>query len=331
MIVFDYSISGGSFVTQCSFTKILSLFDVRPDLVTSASGGNIPAFLGAIASWKYDKIFRDIEELNSSVISKKRYSSDLLNYFVCLFNHSSIYARGEGVYPLLSRNMSKIVETEIWTNCTVKSTHKSQLFCNLNKENSKIYNSLNSSAIFANGDPSFISSYCEASCTIPCLLEDVRINGIDYIDSGISYASCLSNIITHTNKSLWNNVKVFLFSPFGMDFEIYRKKNKNIKILSNAIESINSLIFSSYVKDRQIIVNKLFKNPISVDIQMTSMNKESMSEYLKREYSILIELISEKTQAINITKFDENDIRMAMENVTTSNSIFRITFESTSV
>lgn len=328
MIVFDFPVSGGSFVSQCAFVKIFSAYRIKPDIVTAGSGGNVPAYFGTIADWEYEVLYTDTKDLASDVIARKRYNNTLMNYILCLLHHKSLYGPGKGVKEILKRNIKNVCKTEIWTNCTKKSDNSSKLFCNVNKENSKIVFTSNCEPLYANGNVELISLYCSASCTIPTLLPDVKINGELYVDSGLSYASCLAKILLLTDKSIWKNCKLFIFSPFGVDFENGNRMDiAMFPLLHNAFSSLSSLIYSIYQKDKETIRNYLFTDPVSIELSIDILSSDDIKRYIDMEYSILFEVVNKSTTKVSITSFDHVSIQQKMSEIRFTDCKLRITFQ----
>lgn len=331
MIIFDFPISGGSFVTQCSTLKMILSLSCKPDICTAASGGNIPAYLGCMSQWNPDTVYSDIEELSSDAIATKRYSNSIINWIVCILHHNAMYDRGRGIKPIMERKRHNIKATEIWTNCTRRSDNSPRLFCNMS-ETSSICKPVDyvQKPVYADGNIDLISEYCAASCTIPSILKDVKIDGKLYVDSGLTSASCMSQLIQSTKKSSWSNSKVFIFSPYGLDFDkgIRKTSTKSpFNLLSTVISSIDSIVHTIYVKDRTIILGTLFNDVSYIEIPLSSVDRDTLHGLLDKPYALVLEIIHIHTVKICITDFDHVSVSNAIDSISVQDCILRLYYE----
>lgn len=329
-VVFDFPVSGGSFALQVGLLNYILSKGVRPEVVCGASGGNVPAILCAMSVCNQKPLLLPTASLSSSTIALKRFDNKMLNFLFSVCLKPSVYSRGIGVVEILRKNSIDFDNIEIWTSCTRSVDSKIELFCSSSSQNCKMKILPQYSPIFVSGDVDKISSYCQASCAIPGLLSSVTIDGVSYIDSGVMASSCYSVLSNWTVKNTEKSTKVFIFSPFGIDFELgQRQKSDSVssKMFMTITDSINTLVYNLYVKEREQIVSSLTKTSIFLEVCIDQLDANYFETIIALEKNVVVEVVSTTTLAVSITDFDHQSIANVVKTIESKNVRLRFYVE----
>lgn len=258
LCVFVLPISGGGFVTQLAILQHLCESKYLPNLILSASGGNVAAYVGAAADWKWAGIERISRELSQNLFvsswSRVATLSKIFGYF-----KGNFYNRGSGVYDFLNNyfNSTTIQKYEIWTGTYNSTRSKARLFCNRSAQTSIldpncIDNDLTQSLepIFNDGNITNIADAGVASASIPSLVPPQIILNEEYVDAAIAAASPLTfmkePILDYLHK---HDVPLHLIYINSVDLA-----NPNIEPINNVLDTIrratSNLVRSQTVIDR---------------------------------------------------------------------------------
>lgn len=192
-------VSGGGFVSQLAIVQHLCESQFVPDVTLASSGGNVSAYIGAAANWKWAGIQRIAGEMNKEMFAQSWNPFAFISYIIGFFE-GDVFSKGKGVDTFLGRYFTAqtIKEHEIWTGTYNRARQKACIFCNRSKDESIldvdcIDHDLTQSMhpVFANGDIKRIARAGLASASIPALVPAEIIDGEPHIDGGIAGASPL--------------------------------------------------------------------------------------------------------------------------------------------
>jgi predicted acylesterase/phospholipase RssA len=215
--VYAASISGGGFPAQVQ--QILYITEQKkkafntetekiytyytPDLCMGTSGGNVALYIAISGNWDEGGIKRVINSMSPSMFSQTWWPGPMsfIPTWVLGIFEGAVYRPGYGANGLLDayNNPSNITSVEMWNTAYNKDKKKTGLFCN-RKDGQTFVSSLTYSPYdfktlslnYLNGDISKISSAVVASASVPLLFKPVNIDGDDYEDGGVTYASPLT-------------------------------------------------------------------------------------------------------------------------------------------
>ena len=212
LIVYTLPVSGGGFVAQLGLLSELSealklnkVHSIQPDLIFSASGGNVAAYIAMAGGWTTEGIRRVARHINMNIFIQSWFMDGftfLPTILAGVFN-GCIYRHGYGAQILFSKFFTKesIQKTEIWTGTYNEDLMKSQFFCNKKKSQSLIQDSMfnDDKDIYSathlrymSDEPDTInqlSKVCSASASIPYIVKKQKICNHHNSDGGIMYAS----------------------------------------------------------------------------------------------------------------------------------------------
>jgi predicted acylesterase/phospholipase RssA len=193
-------VSGGGFPAQLGL--IQALLDggySPPHLVLASSGGNVAAYVAAMAGWNVNAISRVSKSLTQDLFIRNWIPFPLHHLFG--FFQGSLYRHGNGADSLLSTysTQSSIQRTEIWTGCYNSLRKKAHFFCNRSADSTLLDHSYVDEDLmqclpptYLDGDMARISTVGMASASIPTIVPPVMIDGEPYVDGGLLYASPLT-------------------------------------------------------------------------------------------------------------------------------------------
>lgn len=215
--VYTGSISGGGFPAQVQ--QILYITEQKkkafstetdniytyytPDLCMGTSGGNIALYIAISGNWDEGGIKRVINSMSPSMFSQTWWPEPMgfLPTWILGIFEGAVYRPGYGANNLLDayNNPSNITSVEMWNTAYNKDQKKTGLFCNKKDGQTFVssltyspYNFKTLSLNYLNGNISKISSTVVASASVPLLFKPVEIDGEEYEDGGVTYASPLT-------------------------------------------------------------------------------------------------------------------------------------------
>ncbi len=191
-------ISGAKFTNQIAMCMQLLECGYIPDIILASSGGCITSMILLvcdIASIKCTKTYQIflsklnsvLKELDNSWYLTPWSQIPVLNTIYGI-GCGSLFDRGRGEsfmskYPI---NISRQPETWIGTHSV--SDGQSQIFCTKTRKDSAIRIK---GAKYMDCDLDYITKASIASCAVPKIVPPMTIDGVDYIDGGVSHASPL--------------------------------------------------------------------------------------------------------------------------------------------
>lgn len=200
MYVYAIPVSGGGFVSQLGILQHLGEAEYVPDITLSSSGGNVAAYVGAAADWKWAGIERIAGELSQDLFITPWNSIVSISMIIGYFK-GDVYNKGKGVANFLKRNFVDftICKYEIWTGTYNSDRQKARLFCNRSRDHSildvdTIDHDLTQSMapVFAEGNVDLIGEAGIASASLPAIVPPQSILGENYVDGGVACASPLT-------------------------------------------------------------------------------------------------------------------------------------------
>ena len=341
-IVYCFPISGGAFISQlgllseyydanliASSGKLTGSKSYQPDIVFSASGGNIATFIALAGDWSSSGIKRILPEINSEMFAKSWMPKEL--YFIPTWIIGSfkgtLYKKGSGCSELFNRVFTEdtMSRVEIWIGTYDKKNDRAQFFCNLNEEKCYI-KSINFSFYenqfhtmplkYCDCNITKISNTCLASASIPMFVEPIEIDGVEYCDGGLMYASpigCMSSqictIVTENKKRL----KLVYFSSY--DIENYTSKEKLYEDdFENFRKTLRQIVHTSCIQDKTSAIDILYKISEGQKIhhfKYEDLNTTKLSNILLNLKSFthyVLVLYPKICQIVPIVGFTESDL-----------------------
>jgi predicted acylesterase/phospholipase RssA len=211
MRIFVFPVSGGAFPVQLGLiAELYEATQSEPHIALGSSGGNVAAYVGLAAKWKYPLMVEIVTKISSSMFARSWWPSyfyldSILSSGLIGFFKGSFYAEGKGTTEFFKTMFTpeSIGEVEIWTGTLNRMTGKGEMFCNRKPEESLIrprdqdtYASLFSRDCmplnYMNRHLDLISQVTMASASIPLLVPERTINGQEYVDGGTLFASPLT-------------------------------------------------------------------------------------------------------------------------------------------
>ena len=252
--------------------------------------------------------------------------------------YGTFYKEGTGgfeVFERIHKNISSDEDFEIWTGAYDVDLKRAQFFCNKNMDDSKINQSFfdreqeffaSKSVIYCDGNRERIYEAALASASIPIMTPHTKINGVNYGDGGVMYASPLSvfykeifRIVSREEKkSLRRNeieeteenkclifddeVKIPKHLRLYYIMKSHSSENKNEKI--KEMHFFTSAINGSSIQDKNTAINLLMMlSPEGINVErFSNINSTILSELIERfstRNHVVMFLYPHKTKYLN--------------------------------
>jgi len=273
-------VSGGAFPSQLAELSILGKKD---DIFLSSSGGNIAAYICLSADYNPYAMERLLKQIHSSMFLSNwwPYPLTFLASYVPGYFRGSSFNEGSGAVPFYSKNFTEqtIQSKEIWTGTTRCDNSRSQLFCNLSKEKSKLkskyfrreeYNTM--PLKYLDGNIKDIATISLASASIPGLVPPVKYEKMQLIDGGASYSSPLTPLIPVLRH--YEEIHIDYVNSFDVEAPA-SLCHDNISTLVRTVTS--EMIHSMIVNDRATAIQLIR----SCDDKMRFISFSCCPEFLK--------------------------------------------------
>jgi predicted acylesterase/phospholipase RssA len=343
-------VSGGAFVSQIAAVSRLSETGFFPDVCYSSSGGNVAAYVAAIADWKWAKIELIASELNSAMLvstwSQVAFLAPLIGYF-----KGGFYNHGTGVLDLFKKYCKNeiIRKYEIWTGTYNSTRQQVRFFCNLCEVDSKFKMQLDKTLFpvmdpyYMNEDMELISKVCVASASIPTSVPPQSILGEDYVDGGVGSASPLSFVSRTIEKNVGDS-PVHLWYINCANLNSPSKYGDGYNLLDNVNQTVADLMTMQAVADRnqchlllESLVSTSGVTPPSSSASITSSPDPALSsspdlssvirykegrfgspdakrlcKVLENIHYAMIEVYPESAISINMVNFNGTEVRGAV-------------------
>jgi hypothetical protein len=197
----------------------------KPDIVLSASGGNIAAYVCQASVWNKDKMFNIINNINSDGFAVGW--CDPIPSIAFMISEGSAFRTGYGFEDLFkktfTKGMLKHSKTEIWTGVWNSKEGKQRLFVFnfiIHDENNVVENfhlGTDMEPHYCDGDRKMLSNATLASAAIPFVLQPVNINNEQYGDIGMVFSSPLPLLHEHILDVAKDKIlKKIYFSPVSI-------------------------------------------------------------------------------------------------------------------
>jgi len=327
-------VSGNFFPVQLSLLSELISVKYDPGIILGTSGGAVSSVISLGADWSVNGIRRLAKQLKPSLFLRNWWPNSLsflpswsLGYF-----RGSVYNSGKDSRKFFRRYMTPelLTQREVWIGVANQSKDRAQFFCNLSEEESKIDVKLFESHIkigqnphcdhlrFAGGDVDLLRKVTLASASIPTLVPPQEIEGDQFSDGGLFYASpltplkdCLEELededglhITYVNTYDIEDQKI------GSSVDFYPG------IFRTGAIAFATMVFSILSQDR---VNglKMLQEDIGnlnrITVKGNRAILASISKFRKRVSRSFLELYTTSTANIDLTDFTPEDILEVMD------------------
>lgn len=315
-------VSGGLFPVQLTQAMWILEAGYKPLALFSSSGGNVVSYLIATGNFFVDRISLITKYLSSRIIIRSwwpAYLSYLPTGIKGIFT-GSIYRINPKFYDYFKCIYTISPPTiEIWTGIYNKTTNKTQLVCNLSKEEAffsaeESANLLNvMPTIYANNDINILSSACLASASVPTIFPAVKIGEYNYIDGGDSYSSPLSVLASSVKEKKITHM--VYFSPKNIDEIKINDTNQATSIYSNGKYALSSLLHSLSIQDRISGIKSVVGDSYQY-AEYPCVSKDEFKIFLSifmAKNKAFIELYPYKQASIDMTNFEGYDILKIVE------------------
>lgn len=316
-------VSGGAFVSQLAAVSRLCEVNFVPDVCYSSSGGNVTAYVAAIADWKWAKTEMIASELHSGMLiatwSSVGFISPVIGYF-----KGDLFSHGNGVLTLFKKYHSEQVlsKYEIWTGTYNPKRQRARFFCNLASSQAKFKMEVDSRRSpvmepgYMDGDLEFISRSCLASASVPTVVPGQTIEGEEYVDGGVASASPLTYAVRTIRKTVGDQ-PLHLWYINCDNLDSMNKNGIGYNLLDNLSKTAADLMRMQAVNDRDLCHLLLEQVSGVSDLkyksgQLTSSSVKVLTGLLENIKYAMVEVYPETQVSINMVKFDGGDVKNAI-------------------
>lgn len=310
-------ISGGGFTAQLAGIQLLLRREMKFDIVLAASGGNVAAYIAMAGDWKENGIERVAKMMNSDMFVS-RWLPPPLPSMMYGFLSGSLYNRGRGCGCIFDEVYTRgnIKHTEIWTGTFNSTQSRPCFFCNRSKEESilnrkkmnlGIIECMN--PVYLDGNLDIIAKATMASASIPTFVPPIEINGENYSDGGLYFASPLSVMQDAIYEKSNDNLHIIYIT--GRDISECTSKETEGNLITCGWNSVAEMIRGHLLSDRLTAFEMLRKDkPYFISFPATEHNlieykNMTCGDKCKRS---VIEIYPILPFEVNICKFDAYDV-----------------------
>jgi hypothetical protein len=253
-------VSGGGFVVQLAALQLLSTIRFVPDVSMGSSGGNLAAYVGAAANWRWKGIERIARQLSHHMFAQSWSMFRPLAFLIGYYK-GELYDHGTGAEEFFRRHFAcdTIQHYELWTGTYNQEHQRAQLFTNrrqgmtlLDPKAIDLEMTQCLEPVYTNGDFTLLSQVSVASASIPALVPAQPIFEQPYVDGGIASASPLTimkeSILAYIRKTAEPFHLIYLNSD-DLDDPIGKTINN---ALDRGTQAVNNLIRAHCVIDREM-------------------------------------------------------------------------------
>lgn len=330
------TISGGYFISQLSI--LIKLYKARSkfldnhnfDVIFSASGGNIAAYLSLLFNKNETSIERKLNQINHTLFINLWSRGIIKMNFLNLFQNS-IYREGVGLKDFLISNYENFNNSklpEIWSLSYNNDVNCGSLFCSKSYEHSFFKKEITSDMIkmgigeikYMNSDLDLISKICIASAAIPGVVTPIEIDNSIYIDGGVLNATPGSYFSNNFNSNLMHYYYIMPCNLYDINIRHhFINKKKNTHWSGIMLNSIKSLTVSQILNDRNSIFEK-WKNKVNAkEVDLTneiyydiSDNKlENLLKELNNDHFFMV--CYTDVCSVDISKFNSDDLKTKLK------------------
>ena len=314
-------VSGGGFVVQLAALQLLSGIGFVPDVTLGSSGGNVAAYVGAAANWRWASIERIARELSNHLFVQSWNSFRIISYLMGYYK-GELYNSGDGVEEFLKRHFAEdtIKHYELWTGTYNQQRQRACLFSNrskgktlLNPDIIDIEMAQCLPPVYTNGDFTIIAKASLASASIPALVPAQEIFGENYVDGGVSSASPLTVMkepIIHYMKQTGEPLHIVYINSDNLSTPGDIAINT---ALDRTKQAIDALIRSHGVIDRQIGYDIIRCHDPNSEIHKdefpcTPENLQRLGAIWDNLHCSMLEVYPEQGIEVDITNFNGDDV-----------------------
>ena len=314
-------VSGGGFVVQLAALQLLSGIKFIPDVTLGSSGGNVAAYVGAAANWRWAGIERIARGLSHHMFVQDWSIFRALAFGIGYFK-GELYNHGSGVEEFLKLHFAQdtIQYYELWTGTYNWDRQRAQMFTNraagrtlLDPTIIDVELAQCMDPVYTQGDFKIIAKAAMASASIPALVPAQEIFGEHHVDGGISSASPLTvmkepilDVISKTGQPL----HLIYINSDNLDSPVDRSINT---ALDRSKQAVSALIRSHGVIDRQIGYDLIrYHQPTATihkdQFPLTLENITRLLEIWDQVQSSMLEIYPENEVEVDITSFSGQDV-----------------------
>lgn len=316
MNVLAMPISGGCFPHQLCIIRKLMKLGYKPNIMLGSSGGNISAYLALASKWDPHSLDRIVRGLNSNMFVKSWLPSivDFIPSWTAGLFMGSMYKTVKD-FSLVYNNYfspNDIKDIEIWIGAVNKDTGNLCLFCNRSREESMIQGRYFEKHLasseplrYLNGDREKICIASIASSSIPMILPYQTIDGKDYIDGGIKYASPLTPLQQEITKLPKDGepLHIVYISGYNLDVEI-KPESANTNVFKSGLEATNYVARGLVVHDRLTAYGMLLPYGEVNHMMVEDEDIEKVMSLRSECKATLIEFYPESRDMIDFANFE---------------------------
>jgi predicted acylesterase/phospholipase RssA len=246
LIIYSLPVSGGAFTNQLALLSelyealaISKAHKIQPDIALGSSGGNIAIYTAMAGDWTSSGINRVVRLIERELFIRSWFSLKFIPTILAGLFTGSVYRDGYGGNYMFKKFFTEesIQRTEVWTGTYNITTSRAEFFCNKTKNTALIQDNL-----FVDDRDLFgamhlhymgsqenlikkLSTISVASASIPYLVKCQTINGHEYQDGGVVYASPTLALKNEIHNLITGDIKSKLSS---MGIEASRTKRFNV-------------------------------------------------------------------------------------------------------
>jgi predicted acylesterase/phospholipase RssA len=302
MKVLVLPVSGGCFPLQIA--GLLSLSKLDHDIIMGSSGGNLVSYMLLYSNNNIDRLFLACSIVDSSFYAKNWIPLPPLSLLYG-FCKGSLYHSGDSnkFNGIITRHVCR--SKEVWTGTYNKCLKKTRLFTNMatsrldiTKFNPSITNCMD--LTFLDGDVESIITVSSASASIPAYVPPIIIDGHQYCDGGVMYASPLTPLAPCIPT---DDIHI----DYVNSFDINEAESKHLRpknLLSVGNDALSDVIRSICVHDRATAISLLSGN-VDQYHDITADQIETIRGKYRRS---VLEVYPTIKDSLDIFKFTGGDV-----------------------
>lgn len=311
-------ISGGAFPLQLSMLcHILNANpNYDPEIILSASGGNVAAYITLAGGWNAAGIRRISKQIHSGFFIRRWSWLNMINSAIGYFA-GTLFNYGEGLSDFFNNifTRDKVISKEVWTAVYNRDLQKGQIFCNRSYNTSILpVDSIDFQAAqvlppqYCDGDLDKISKLSLASASIPSLVPPQKIDNQNYVDGGIYASSPLTLLNGTILKTCRQNYNGICHMIYCNSINLYQNNFTPQKTILNSWKQIIiDWIRSQTIHDRYTAYNMLqnYGRPISYyNFDFNYKTAKHYFEFINKVQASLLEIFPIDEVSIDIGNFN---------------------------
>lgn len=320
------------------------------DLGLGSSGGNLAIHILNASRSNNSKLKYFSSLINSTLFARRwiPFFLEIVPSILGYILYGTLYKEGYGGYETFCRiykNTSRDEDIEIWTGTYDVDMKRAQFFCNKSRNDSRINQSFfdheqelyaSKSLIYCNGNLKMIYESALASASIPLMVPYAKINGVNYGDGGIMYASPLTvfykeiyRIVSCEERKIYSNNdieeteenKCIVISDENYEsqknlrlYYIMRANSSAMKVSKTSkVDVFISAINASSIQDKNSAINLLIMlSPEGIENErFMNINFEHLADIIqlyKRHKHYILCLYPHADSSLNLANFKGQDV-----------------------